>query len=52
MADIVSSKIVKKGSRVLIHRPREDRQKQEIPLLEKTDSREYGRSIVDYFIVY
>ena len=38
-------------SRLLIHRPREDAQKTEIQYLEKTDSREYGRSIVDFFLV-
>jgi 16S rRNA (guanine(966)-N(2))-methyltransferase RsmD len=51
MANIASSKIIKNGSRVLIHRPRQDWQKQEMPMLVKTDSREYGRSVVDYFIL-
>jgi 16S rRNA (guanine(966)-N(2))-methyltransferase RsmD len=51
MANIASSKIIKNGSRILIHRPYEDWQKKEIPALVKTDSREYGRSVVDYFIL-
>jgi 16S rRNA (guanine(966)-N(2))-methyltransferase RsmD len=51
MANIASSKIVKNGSKLLIHRPRGDFQKEEIPALTKTDSREYVRSIVDYFVV-
>ena len=48
--NISLSPITANGSRLLIHRPRQDSQKNEIQCLEKTDSREYGRSIVDFFI--
>ena len=51
VAGIASSRLVKNGSRILIHRPRQDYLKTEIPNLRKTDSREYGRSIVDFFLV-
>ena len=49
VANIAESKLVKKGTKILIHRPREDYLKMDINNLEKTDSREYGRSIVDFF---
>ena len=49
--NICVSFLVINGSRILIHRPREDYQKREIQYLEKKDSREYGRSVVDFFIV-
>ncbi|MCL2764867.1 MAG: RsmD family RNA methyltransferase [Treponema sp.] len=48
--NIASSAIVSNGSRILIHRPRPDYLKFEIPNLKKTDSREYGRSVVDFFL--
>jgi 16S rRNA (guanine(966)-N(2))-methyltransferase RsmD len=51
IANIALSCLTAKGSRILVHRPREDRQKTDIQYLEKTDSREYGRSIVDFFLV-
>jgi 16S rRNA (guanine(966)-N(2))-methyltransferase RsmD len=51
IANIASSLIVKNESKILIHRPRGDYQKNEIQFLEKTDSREYGRSVVDFFII-
>jgi len=49
VAKIASSCLVTNGSRILIHRPRSDYLKTEIDKLKKTDSREYGRSIVDFF---
>ena len=49
IANIALSCLVKDGSRILIHRPRQDYLKTEIQYLEKTDSREYGRSVVDFF---
>jgi 16S rRNA (guanine(966)-N(2))-methyltransferase RsmD len=49
MARIAASQIISSESIVLLHRPREDFQKETIPFLSKTDSREYGRSIVDFF---
>ena len=51
MANITRSCLVKNGSRILIHRPRQDYLKTEIQNLEKTDSREYGRSVVDFFLI-
>jgi len=50
-ANIAISSLSKAGSRILIHRPREDSQKEQIPRIEKTDSREYGRSVVDFYLV-
>ena len=51
IANIASSVLVKTSTKILIHRPREDYLKTEIQYLSKTDSREYGRSVVDFFIV-
>ena len=51
MANIASSLLVKNESRILIHRPNKDFLKDSIQFLEKTDSREYGRSVVDFFTV-
>jgi 16S rRNA (guanine(966)-N(2))-methyltransferase RsmD len=50
-SNIACSRLAKDKSRILIHRPREDYLKTEIQYLEKKDSREYGRSVVDFFIV-
>ena len=47
---IASSSLVSPGSVILMHRPRQDYQKENIAALERTDSREYGRSVVDFFI--
>jgi len=47
---IASSSLVSLGSVVLMHRPRQDFQKEDIETLERTDSREYGRSVVDFFL--
>ena len=47
---IAASSLVSQGSVILMHRPRQDYQKENIDTLEKTDSREYGRSMVDFFI--
>jgi 16S rRNA (guanine(966)-N(2))-methyltransferase RsmD len=51
MANIVSSPLVKNESKILIHRPAGDYLQADIQHLEKTDSREYGRSVVDFFLV-
>ncbi|MCL2412152.1 MAG: RsmD family RNA methyltransferase [Treponema sp.] len=48
---ITESKLVKNGTKILIHRPRPDYLKTPIPRLEKIDSREYGRSVVDFFTI-
>jgi len=48
---ITLSALVSKGTKIMIHRPRADYLKADIPNLEKTDSREYGRSIVDFFLI-
>ncbi|MDR2965808.1 MAG: RsmD family RNA methyltransferase [Treponema sp.] len=49
-AKIAESPIVKDGTKILIHRPRNDNLTEEINNLTKIDSREYGRSIVDFFV--
>jgi 16S rRNA (guanine(966)-N(2))-methyltransferase RsmD len=46
-----SCALVTGGSVILLHRPRQDYQKENINGLERTDSREYGRSVVDFFRV-
>ena len=50
VSNIASSNLVRTGTKILIHRPRQDYLKQIISNLEKTDSREYGRSVVDFFL--
>jgi len=52
VAKIASSYLVSNGTKILIHRPRQDYFKTEIPNLEKIDSREYGRSVVDFFLFF
>jgi 16S rRNA G966 N2-methylase RsmD len=46
---IACSPLMEEGSRLLLHRPREDFHDGELPFLEKTGSKEYGRSVVDSF---
>ena len=46
---IAASPLVSNESILLLHRPRQDYQKEEINPLMKQDSREYGRSVVDFF---
>ena len=48
-ARIAASSLVSDETIILLHRPRQDFQKDAIAALEKYDSREYGRSIVDFF---
>jgi 16S rRNA (guanine(966)-N(2))-methyltransferase RsmD len=47
---IAASPLVREGSRLLLHRPREDVQNEAIADLVKNDSRQYGRSVVDFFV--
>jgi 16S rRNA (guanine(966)-N(2))-methyltransferase RsmD len=49
VARIAASPLVSGETLILLHRPRQDYQKAEIPLLSRHDSREYGRSVVDFF---
>ena len=51
MARIAVSSLTSNETIILLHRPRQDYQKEEITALEKQDSREYGRSVVDFFKV-
>jgi len=51
VAGIAASPLAAPGTAILLHRPRQDYQKEEIALLTKQDSREYGRSVVDFFCV-
>ena len=46
---ITESALVKEGSRILIHRPKEDILEKSLENLTIEDTREYGRSIVDFF---
>ena len=49
VSNIAVSPLVKNGSKILIHRPGNDHPKEEINNLTKIDSREYGRSVVDFY---
>jgi 16S rRNA (guanine(966)-N(2))-methyltransferase RsmD len=46
---VASSPLMKNGSRLLIHRPREDFHDGPLSFLTRLDRREYGRSVVDFF---
>ena len=46
---IIESELVKEGSRLLLHRPKEDSFKISGEKFVLEDSREYGRSVVDFF---
>jgi len=46
-----SCQLSSNGTKILIHRPREDYLKKPISGIEKYDVREYGRSVVDFFTV-
>ena len=48
---ITQSVLAADKTKILIHRPRPEYLKTEIQNLTKTDSREYGRSVVDFFTV-
>jgi 16S rRNA (guanine(966)-N(2))-methyltransferase RsmD len=48
---IAASPLSRNGSRLLLHRPREDAYDKPVDCLTKHDSRHYGRSIVDFFFV-
>lgn len=45
---IASSPLIKENTRILIHRPRTDKSTILPPNIEIKDSREYGRSVVDF----
>jgi 16S rRNA (guanine(966)-N(2))-methyltransferase RsmD len=47
---IALSPLMKEGSRLLVHRPREERYGDFPDILALEDRREYGRSTVDFFI--
>jgi 16S rRNA (guanine(966)-N(2))-methyltransferase RsmD len=49
LARLAVSPIISNESKILLHRPHEDFQKEEIAALTRYDSREYGRSVVDFF---
>ncbi|WP_304222592.1 RsmD family RNA methyltransferase [Gracilinema caldarium] len=49
VASIARSKLMKPGSVLLIHRPREDHFPDQVETLTLIDRREYGRSIVDFY---
>ncbi|GHU19977.1 methyltransferase [Spirochaetia bacterium] len=46
---IAASPLVKEGTQILLHRPRQDYHDEPIPFIQKENMREYGRSIVDFF---
>jgi 16S rRNA (guanine(966)-N(2))-methyltransferase RsmD len=50
LGEIAASDLVKDASLVILHRPREDGYRAAVPFLAYQQSREYGRSVVDFFI--
>ncbi|MDR2103944.1 MAG: RsmD family RNA methyltransferase [Treponema sp.] len=48
--DIALSPLMGEGSRLLIHRPREEKYGELPEHLNSEDRREYGRSVVDFFV--
>jgi 16S rRNA (guanine(966)-N(2))-methyltransferase RsmD len=48
--DIAASPLMKEGSRLIIHRPREDNPEGGVPSLVLAGHREYGRSVADIFL--
>jgi 16S rRNA (guanine(966)-N(2))-methyltransferase RsmD len=50
LEEIAASALMSDNSRLLLHRPRQDYREEPPAGLQKTDSREYGRSIVDFFV--
>jgi 16S rRNA (guanine(966)-N(2))-methyltransferase RsmD len=51
MSRIAVSPLASSESLILLHRPRQDYQKEAIDTLHQQDSRVYGRSVVDFFRV-
>jgi 16S rRNA (guanine(966)-N(2))-methyltransferase RsmD len=49
LAKIAASSLVSTETVIMIHRPRHDTPQEEIPSLMKNESREYGRSVVDFY---
>jgi 16S rRNA (guanine(966)-N(2))-methyltransferase RsmD len=49
--DIAASPLVKNGSLILLHRPREDFFETGIPFIQKEQVKEYGRSVVEFLRV-
>jgi 16S rRNA G966 N2-methylase RsmD len=49
MARIAASPLVSTETVIMLHRPRKDTPKEEIHLLMKQETREYGRSVVDFY---
>jgi 16S rRNA (guanine(966)-N(2))-methyltransferase RsmD len=47
---VAASPLAREGSRLLLHRPREDVHEEAMADLVKNDSRQYGRSVVDFFV--
>jgi len=50
LSRVMRSPLCAEGTLALIHRPAEDNPPDEIAGAEKSDSRRYGRSIVDFFV--
>ncbi|GHV16549.1 methyltransferase [Spirochaetia bacterium] len=49
-AAIAASPLMREGSRLLLHRPREDYHDDPLPHLRRDESRSYGRSVVEFFL--
>ena len=49
LESIIKSTLVKEGTRLLIHRPKEDILEKNLENLTINDNREYGRSVVEFF---
>ncbi len=51
LESISASPLVKTGTKVLIHRPREDAPPGDVGQLALQNNKEYGRSVVDFFVL-
>jgi 16S rRNA (guanine(966)-N(2))-methyltransferase RsmD len=49
--DIAASPLSGEGTRILLHRPREDFFEGDMAFIQKEESREYGRSVVEFLLV-
>jgi len=49
LSRIAASSLVSGESVIMLHRPQDDCQTEDIATLIKTETREYGRSVVDFF---
>jgi 16S rRNA (guanine(966)-N(2))-methyltransferase RsmD len=52
VAGIAASPLSREGTLILLHRPREDAFDGDIPFIRRSESRKYGRSVVEFLRVW